>query len=123
MSAVAVKQMADRVAGLMEERLRIRGATLSDKLGRGGRLLPRRVRSSARLLADAAERAGNPRLAAQLDHARIAAAYDDCLRHLQPIGSAARVRNTILDASAMLAAVAIVTAALVISVLVWRGYL
>ncbi|PJF09139.1 hypothetical protein [Pseudorhodobacter sp. MZDSW-24AT] len=82
MSAVTIQQMADRIAGLMEERLHIRGKGLSQKLRRGGRLLPRRVRLQAQELADMAQKAQNPKLLAQIDQARVATCYDTCLRHL-----------------------------------------
>ncbi|MFN4155391.1 MAG: hypothetical protein ACK4HF_12125 [Paracoccaceae bacterium] len=82
MSAITIQQMADRVAGLMEERLGIRGNGLSEKLRRGGRLLPRGVRAAARELADLAEKAQNPKLLVQIDQSRVATCYDICLRHL-----------------------------------------
>ncbi|WP_135429548.1 hypothetical protein [Pseudotabrizicola sediminis] len=91
MSAVTIQQMADRVAGLMEERLGVRGTGLSEKLRRGGRLLPRSVRAQAQELAVLAEKAQNPKLLGQIDPARVASCYDSCLRHLsaQRAGSAA----------------------------------
>ena len=90
MSAITIQQMADRVAGLMEDRLGIRGKGLSEKLRRGGRSLPRTVRAQARELADLAERAKNPKLLVQIDQTRVAACYDTCVRYLsaQRAGSA-----------------------------------
>lgn len=90
MSAITIQQMADRVAGLMEERLGVRGNGLSDKLRRGGRLLPRGVRGQAQELANLAEKAQNPKLLVQIDPGRVAACYDGCLRYLsaQRSGSA-----------------------------------
>ena len=43
MSLATVKQMADRVDQLLEERLRLKGGTLDSKLRRAGRRLPRAV--------------------------------------------------------------------------------
>jgi hypothetical protein len=82
MSAVTLQQMANRVAGLIEERLGVRGNGLDEKLRRGGRHLPRSVRAKARELADFAEKAKNPKLLVQIDQARAAACYDACLRYL-----------------------------------------
>ena len=48
MAGASIQQMADRVAQLMEERLRLRGTGLEEKLRRGGRLLPRRRSRSSR---------------------------------------------------------------------------
>ena len=67
MSAISIQQMADRVAELLEQRLRLKGKDLPEKLRRGGRLLPRRIRIAAKDLAEAAEQAQNPRLLVQLD--------------------------------------------------------
>ena len=91
MSAVTIQQMAERVAGLMEERLGIRGNGLSEKLRRGRGALPRQVRAAARELADFAEKSRNPKLLVQIDQGRVATCYDICLRHLssQRPGSAA----------------------------------
>ena len=60
MSAITVQQMADRVAGLMEDRLRVRGGGLAEKLKRGGRALPHKVRHEAEYLAKAAALAQIP---------------------------------------------------------------
>ena len=86
MSAITIQQMADRVAGLMEQRLGVRGNGLAEKLRRGGRRLPRKVRAQAQELADYAEKAKNPKLLVQIDQARVAACYDGCLRHLSGLG-------------------------------------
>ena len=123
MSGVSVQQMADRVAQLMEERLRIKGDGLARKLRRGGRLLPRKVRGEAAYLAAAAEQAAIPMRQLQIDHARISAAYDTCVRYLKPLGQGAKRRAMLSNAVVTLAAILVVTAVLVLTVLVWRGFL
>ncbi|WP_435257939.1 hypothetical protein ACSBLW_17815 [Thioclava sp. FR2] len=85
MSAVTLQQMADRVADMMEERLRIRGKDLKTKLKRGGRLLPRKVRHAGEALADAAERGKNPKLLVQVDMGKVAQDYDICVHHLSTV--------------------------------------
>lgn len=123
MSGVSVQQMAGRVAELMEARLRIRGQGLGEKLRHGGRLLPRRVRRKAEFLAQAAQAAAIPRLQVQLDHERIADAYDACVRYLKPLGASARRRAVMIEMITGLAAGVFVTAVLVVVVLLWRGFL
>jgi len=123
MGAVTIQQMADRVAELMELRLRARGSGLAEKLARGGRALPRRVRAAAGTLAEAAQMAQNPKLLVQIDELRVAAAYDICLHYLGPLGRGARRKGAALDILATIAFSLVVVAALVIGVLVWRGYL
>ena len=123
MSGITVQQMADRVSELMEDRLQVRGGTLGGQLRRGGRLLPRRVRTKARYLAEAAERAKVPKLLLQIDHSRVADAYDTCVRHLKRLGAGARRRAGLLNSATTLAVTVFVTGALVITVLALRGYL
>lgn len=93
MSAAAIQQMADRVAGLLEEKLGLGGRDLGAKLRRGGRLLPKRVHDGAALLAISAEKAKNPKLLAQVDMGEVADAYDACVRHLTAIDATARRRD------------------------------
>jgi len=123
MSGVSVQQMAGRVAELMEARLRIRGRGLSEKLRRGGRLLPRRVRREAELLARSAQDAAVPRLQMQLDHERIADAYDACVRYLKPLGASARRKAILMEIVTGFATGIFVTGVLLLGILLWRGFL
>ena len=123
MSAVSIQQMADRVADLLQSRLRLRGTGLADKLRRGGRLLPRAVRKAARALADAATQADNPRLMMQLDLEKVAADYDLCVRHLNGIGARDRRIGVVLDFGAGLALIAVAVGGLLLAVLYWRGFI
>lgn len=121
MGEASVRQMADRVAALMEERLGIRGSTLADKLDSGGRRLPRRIRREAEYLAGAAGQAADPAQLAQLDHPRIARAYDACVTHLTRIGPLGRYRAALLALSGRLSVNLLILAAIVVAVLLWRG--
>jgi hypothetical protein len=123
MSAITIQQMADRVAGLMEDRLRIRGAGLSDKLARGGRSLPRRVRKAAEVLAEAAQMSQNPRLLLQINHEHVAEAYDTCLRYLAPLGAGARRVAMLTGIVAQVGFGLVVMAAALLLVLKVRGAL
>ena len=123
MGAGSVQQMADRVARLMEERLRIRGRGLAEKLRRARGRMPRRVQAEAALLARAAATAQDPRLLLRLDHERIAQAYDTCLRHLSSVGRWQRRRALALDLASSIAFRLLVVAGLLFAVLSWRGLL
>ena len=123
MSGVSVQQMAGRIAELMEARLRIRGEGLAEKLRRGGRFLPRKVRRHAEYLAKADAEARVPRLLTRLDHERIAGADDACVRYLKPLGAGARRKAILLDMLTGLATGLFATGVLVIVLLLWRGYL
>lgn len=121
MGAIAVQQMADRVAALMEERLRVRGTGLRDKLRRGGRCLPRRIRKEAEYLAEVAFLAQNPKVQMLLDDERIAAAYDACVRHLQGTGRRGRVSGFVLDLAGSVVVQLVIVVALALAVARWRG--
>ena len=123
MSAIAIQQMADRVANLLESRLKISGKGLSEKLKRGGRKLPRKVRLAATNLANWSEMSKNPKLYLQLDQEAVAEAYDTCSRHLGGLHKWDRRRavaeNWLLSLLGSLAGVALV----LVLILKWRGYI
>lgn len=119
----SIGQMADRVAALMAEHLKVRGQGLPEKLRRGGRMLPRKVRAEASFLADACKQAENPHLRVRIDMARVTAAYDACVRHLIGLNRWQRRRIALLNFLASATFNLLILAALVITVLVWRGYL
>lgn len=123
MSAVAILQMADRVAGLLEERLSLGGRDLSAKLSRGGRLLPRKVREGAEFLADAAEKAKNPKLLGQIDMGAVTEAYDACVRYLVTIDPAGRRKDMLAGMIGFVGYGILFLILGIIAVLVWRGYL
>lgn len=123
MSATSIQQMADRIAGLMEERLRVRGKGLGQKLHKGARLLPPKLRPQAEMLSQAAELAQNPKLMRRIDLEKVTEAYDQCVRYLGAIDPAQRRKGTALGILASIAFSLIAVAVLVLVLLSWRGYL
>jgi hypothetical protein len=123
MSSVAIQQMADRVGQLMEERLGLGGRDLGAQLRKGGRLLPKRVREAAQLLADSAEKAKNPKLLGQIDMGAVSNAYDACLKHLMTVDPAERKRGVLSGMVGFVGGGVFILALGIIAVLVWRGYL
>lgn len=121
MSAKAIEQMAGRISALMEERLGAKGTTLDEKLRARGRLLPRKVRRAARELAETEAWARNPRLRPQVHPEKTAAAYDLCLRHLNGMGRAGRIRARLLGLAASLVLIVLVVGTLAYGVMRWRG--
>ncbi|WP_151718591.1 hypothetical protein [Gemmobacter serpentinus] len=121
MGAITIQQMADRVAGLMEDRLRARGDGLTAKLRSAGRRLPRRVRKAAEELAEAAHLSQNPKLLLQIDEGRVAEAYDICVRHLAPMGAGARRKGLLGSVMAQVAFGLIVVAVLAYVLVRARG--
>ena len=121
MGVTTVQQMADRVAGLMEDRLRIGGTGLREKLKRGGRRLPRKIRREAEYLADVCELAQHPKVQMMLDDARVAEAYDKCVKYLNPLGASERMKGALIGVGGSIAFALLVVAAATIGVMVWRG--
>lgn len=122
MSMVAIQQMADRVAQLLQEKLRLGGRDLAAKLRRGKRLLPRKVRDAAERLATAAEKSRNPKLMGQVDMGQVADAYDVCVRHLAGIDPAERRRGTMLGMVESVGIGVLIFGAVVGGVMLWVGY-
>lgn len=121
MRTVTIDQMADRIAGLMQDRLGVGGKGLAEKLRRGGRLLPRKVHSEAETLAAAAAMAENPKLLARLDQARMQQAYEACAKHLGGVNRWGRAKGTTLDVASSIAFRLLVVTGLLIWVLRMRG--
>jgi hypothetical protein len=121
MSAVAIQQMADRVAALMEERLSLRGAGLEAKLRRAGRTLPRKLRDAATRLAEAAHNSQNPKLLLQIDMEKVSNDYDLLMRHLQGISPWDRRLGRLLHSTASVMVILVVVGAMFVAVLRWRG--
>lgn len=121
MGAITIQQMADRVAGLMEDRLRARGDGLAAKLRSAGRKLPRRVRKAAENLAEAAHMSQNPKLLLQINDEHVADAYDICVRHLAALGKTARRKGLLGSIAAQVVFGLIVVIGLAILVMKSRG--
>lgn len=121
MSAASIRQMSDRIAALMEQRLGVRGDGLAEKLARGGGKLPREVREAAEHLAESAEAAQNPALFLRLDHGRIARDYDLCLRHLKRARRWEHRGELAIALLGRLAVIVLAVSALVVGLAWWRG--
>ena len=122
MSAVTIEQMANRVAELLEQRLRLKGGGLDDKLRRAGRRLPRRVRDAGAVLVQAQAMAQSPKLLMQINDEAVAIAYDICVRHLGGLRPGAARRGMLLNIAASIGFSLLVVAGLVLIVLYLRGF-
>ncbi|WP_108816233.1 hypothetical protein [Loktanella sp. Alg231-35] len=120
--AMTLQQMVDEVRAAMEGKLRVRGPSLMAQIAKAGRLLPRRVRSDASYLAQAAALAQNPKLARTVDMARAKQAHRRVLGFLSGIDLGAQRRTAALNMIASIAFALLVTGAVVLFVLVQRGF-
>ncbi len=122
MNSKTYQQRADHLAALMEERLGIRGNGLRAKLRRAGRLLPSDMRRQAGILLTALDVQNHPKLARQMDERAIDAACRAIEDHLSAINPTERRIDRVIDILSSAALVLLVTAGLVVTVLVWRGF-
>lgn len=113
----------ERLAQLLEERLDVRGKGFDAKLRRAGRLLPRHLRIKGRLLADANARSNHPRLLRQLDEAALDLAVTDLENYLLSIDPWDRRKNIAVNTSAGMVFNLLIVVAVVLAVLLWRGFL
>lgn len=123
MSAVTIQQMADRVAILLEQRLRVGGTGLAAKVRKGGRRLPKKVRVAAEALVQATEMVKSPKLMNRIDDELVAEAYDICLRHLNGIDVADRRKGVVVGIAASIAFSLLAVLVLMLVVVWWRGLL
>ena len=123
MSKISIQQMADRVSGLMEQRLKIGGNSLESRLHRAGNRLPKRVREAGEALVSATQMAQSPKLLIQIDPEAVAEAYGICIKYLNTVNLSARRKGLILDAGARIAFVLLTVGILVVAVLYWRGFI
>lgn len=110
------------IGRLIHERLGLRGRTLGRQVRRAGRLLPRAVAREARYLAQAAEIAPNPRLWRMIDPGHVDRAHRIVRDHLLAVNPRDRRLTRILGVASVIAFNLIVVLALLLAVLVWRGY-
>jgi len=85
--------------------------------------LPRRIRSEAQALADAAQLSGHPKLARMIDAKAQTRAYRDCKRFLEKIDGTERFVRYAVGLITVNAFHFLVIAVALIAILVWRGYL
>jgi hypothetical protein len=116
-------QMADRLAEVLASKLRLKGSNLTEKLRRGQRLLPRKVREAAALIDQAAALEGHPKLAAQIDEGKVQAAYDLCMKHLKAVNPWEKRKDLLISTGLAVVGALIVTALVTGSLLGWRGFL
>lgn len=114
---------AARLADLLESRLGLRGPGFEAKLARAGRLLPRRVRDEAEYIALARRMQANPKLAPQIDWARIDKGQAFVERHLKTLDPGDRFRLMFLSWLTENAVNLLIVAGLVAVALMWRGFL
>ncbi|MFC3568774.1 hypothetical protein [Paracoccus sp. TOH] len=120
-----IRPMADEVASLMAARFggvrRGHPAELESMLRKRGGALPRRLRREARFLAEADRKAGQPKLARQVDLARLEHAYKLLTAYLRPLGQGRRLQGGALGVAASVMLGLLVLGAVAVWIMLRRG--
>lgn len=118
---MTTEEMADEVALLLEERLRLKQGDLAHKLRRAGRRLPPRVRAAGEVLVRAEALLAVPKLAMQIDQAAVTRAHETCVKHLRGVNLGLARRNMWLDIAASVGFSLLAVGLLVLAVIRLRG--
>ncbi|SHF35520.1 hypothetical protein SAMN05444339_105163 [Loktanella atrilutea] len=116
MAADTLTRKTARIRSLLEQRLKLRGATLEQQAGKVGRALPRGVLRDLRAVVRADVAQGHPKLARMVDARTVGLAADRVETHLRGIDP---VQDRITRLLRWLAAVSAV-AICIFAVVVWR---
>ena len=123
MEPLIVEQMTARIFEQLAETLGAKGKTLQKRLAYIRRKLPGRVRRAGDALVDAQALAENPRLAMQIDGEAFSAAYDVISKHLSEIDASAERSRKRYNLMAAIAAQVLLVGAVIVGILMWRGYI
>ncbi|WP_138422687.1 hypothetical protein [Maritimibacter alexandrii] len=114
-------ERAERLAKLMEERLDIRGDGLATKTRRAGRRIPRWVRRELDVLVEALERVDHPKLAQQVDYARIETGTRRAEGWLENVDAWDRRKSVLIHWLAGNAMNILIVIAITLALMGWRG--
>jgi hypothetical protein len=117
-----IEQNVADIRALLETKLRVRGASLAVQLRKARRQLPRGVRRDLTYLVESAELSQNPKLVRMVDTTRVARAHRNAVAFLENVDLREQRITGLINVVAAIALAVLVTAALVIYVLVQRGY-
>lgn len=88
--------MIQHLSKLMAEKSGVRGASFAQQFRKAPRVFPRRLRSHARLIAEAEGLVENPKLARRLDLEALGAAYDKLLEYFEKTSVPERRKTAVL---------------------------
>jgi hypothetical protein len=117
-----IEQNIAEIRALLETKLRVRGASLAVQLRKARRQLPRAVRRDLTYLVESAELSQNPKLVRMVDTTRVARAHRNAVAFLENVDLREQRITGLINVVAAIALAILVTVALVIYVLVQRGY-
>ncbi len=124
MTMTVDQQVHDKSAALSKafgKQLGVSGATLSDRLGRAGRTVPKSVRREARALIEAEAMLAHPKLRRQVDPKKLDRAYRVSSSWLGGVDRGARRTDRVLGLIAVNLVNLGLLAAAVTAFAMWRG--
>ncbi|PRY79593.1 hypothetical protein CLV80_102238 [Yoonia maritima] len=117
-----IDQQVAEIRGLLETRLRVRGHSLAVQVRKAGRALPRAVRRDLAYMVQSADLVKNPKLARMVDPSHAQRAHRNAVAYLNTINPRERRITAAVNVVASIALVLLVTGAVVLYVLVQRGF-
>lgn len=115
------QEYCDRISGLMDEHLGVRGKTLEKKMVKAGRLLPKSFHRDGEILIAALNYETSPKLARMIDDGEVQRAFQACEKYLSEVDPWDRRKNKMVGVLSTNAYNLIVISALVVGVMIWRG--
>lgn len=112
---------ADMLSDLIGQRLGFGGDTLSDRVAKAGRKIPKHVRRDLMTVAEAADLTTHPKLSRQIDNKALTRAAERATTWLMTYDRAGRRRDAALDLLAAIVFNLVLVAAIVIAVMLWRN--
>lgn len=111
------------ISHLLATRLGAKGPTLAIQLRRAGRSLPKAMRREGRVLAHAEQLRLHPKLYHTIQPAEVTRAHKALRAHLRGVNAMDRRLGGVLGFLGAVSAGVLLIGAVVLGVLVWRGYL
>jgi len=116
-----INQKAEALKSAVKAKYGLRGKTLAVRLGKAGRLLPKRVHHEGLVIQEAMDKMHHPRLAATVDVTRLEAAFVYITNHLNGVDPKDRRKGKVLGWLGGQVFNLILIAALLGAFMWWRG--
>ncbi|KIN61995.1 hypothetical protein Z946_851 [Sulfitobacter noctilucicola] len=122
LDAKDITRKVEAVKALLHAKFGIKQRPLSRMILKAGRRLPRRVQKQAQVLVEAERFGAHPKLARQMDGARVSQAYNVCVTYLDGIDVADRRKGRILGIAGAIVFNLLVVVAVFVLWLWWHDY-
>lgn len=119
---ISIAQRAEELSTLLRDRMGVHlGDGFAAKFTKAGRRLPRWARRKGEVILEAMALETHPKLAQQINHAKVNRAFKELRYFLRRQDPKARAKNRILDWITTVAFILFVTGGLILGVMMWQG--